>query len=31
LLEELDGNNNPIINPENVRRGANHMAKGDIA
>jgi hypothetical protein len=29
--EELDGNNNPIINPENVRRGANHMAEGDTA
>jgi hypothetical protein len=27
--EELDANNYPIINPENVRRGANHMAKGD--
>jgi hypothetical protein len=27
--EELDANNNPIINPENVRRGANHMAEGD--
>jgi hypothetical protein len=29
--EELDGNNNPIINPANVRRGANHMAEGDTA
>jgi hypothetical protein len=29
--EELDGNNNPIINPTNVRRGANHMAEGDTA
>jgi hypothetical protein len=28
-LEELDGNNNPIINPANVRRGANHMEEGD--
>jgi hypothetical protein len=27
--EELDGNNNPIINPANVRREANHMAEGD--
>jgi hypothetical protein len=27
--EELDANNNPIINPENVRRGANHMEEGD--
>jgi uncharacterized protein (UPF0147 family) len=23
--------NNPIINPENVRRGASHMAEGDTA
>jgi hypothetical protein len=29
--EELDGNNNPIINPANVRRGANHTAEGDTA
>jgi hypothetical protein len=29
--EEFDGNNNPIINPENMRRGANHMAEGDTA
>jgi hypothetical protein len=28
-LEEVDANNNPIINPWNVRRGANHMAEGD--
>jgi hypothetical protein len=27
--EEFDANNNPIINPENVMRGANHMAEGD--
>jgi hypothetical protein len=27
--EEYDANNNPIINPVNVRRGANHMAEGD--
>jgi hypothetical protein len=27
--EELDDNNIPIINPANVRRGANHMAEGD--
>jgi hypothetical protein len=27
--KELDDNNNPVINPENVRRGANnHMAEG---
>jgi hypothetical protein len=29
--EELDANNNPIINPENVRKGANHMAEGETA
>jgi hypothetical protein len=29
--EELDDNNNPIINPENVRKGANHMEEGDTA
>jgi hypothetical protein len=29
--EEFDGNNNPIINPTNVRRGANHMAEGDTS
>jgi hypothetical protein len=28
-LEELDSNNNPIINPANVRRDSNHMAEGD--
>jgi hypothetical protein len=28
--EELDYNNKPIINPENIKRGANHMAEGDI-
>jgi hypothetical protein len=27
--EEFDANNNPIINLENVTRGANHMAEGD--
>jgi hypothetical protein len=27
--EEPDANNNPIINPENVRRGTNHMVEGD--
>jgi hypothetical protein len=27
--EEYDANNNPIINPVDVRRGANHMAEGD--
>jgi hypothetical protein len=29
--KELDDNNNPIINPENVTRGANHMAEGETA
>jgi hypothetical protein len=29
--EELDANNNPIINPENVRKGTNHMAEGETA
>jgi hypothetical protein len=28
--EEFNANNNPIINPENVMRGANHMTEGDI-
>jgi hypothetical protein len=28
-LEECDANNNPIINPENVRRGSNHMVEGN--
>jgi hypothetical protein len=29
--EEFDDNNNPIINPTNVRRGANHIEEGDTA
>jgi hypothetical protein len=29
--EEVDGNNNPIINPANVKRGANHIEEGDTA
>jgi hypothetical protein len=29
--EELDDNNNPIINPENARKGANHMEEGETA
>jgi hypothetical protein len=28
-LEEFDDNNNPILNPANVTRRANHMAEGD--
>jgi hypothetical protein len=31
MSEEFEGNNNPIINPENVRRGANHMEERDTA
>jgi hypothetical protein len=26
--EEFDENNNPVINPENIDRGANHLAEG---
>jgi hypothetical protein len=29
--EELDDNNNPILNPANMTRGANHLAEGDTA
>jgi hypothetical protein len=29
--EELDENNNPILNPANVNRGANHLAEGETA
>jgi hypothetical protein len=28
--EEVDANNNPIINPGNVKRCTNHMEEGDI-
>jgi hypothetical protein len=27
--EEFDDNNNPVLNPTNVTRGANHLAEGD--
>jgi hypothetical protein len=27
-LEELDENNNPVLNPANIYRGANHLAEG---
>jgi hypothetical protein len=27
--EELDDNNNPVLNPANINRGANHLAEGD--
>jgi hypothetical protein len=30
-LEEFDDNNNPVLNPKNVTRGANHLAEGDTA
>jgi hypothetical protein len=29
--EELDKNNNPVLNPTNVNRGANHLAEGETA
>jgi hypothetical protein len=28
-LEELDDNNNPVLNPGNINRGANHLAEGE--
>jgi hypothetical protein len=28
--EEFNDNNNPVLNPANVTRGANHLAEGDI-
>jgi hypothetical protein len=28
--EEFDDNNNPVLNPANVTRGANHLVEGDI-
>jgi hypothetical protein len=27
--EEFDDNNNPVLNPANVTRGANHLEEGD--
>jgi hypothetical protein len=27
--EELDNNNNPVLNPANINRGANHLAEGE--
>jgi hypothetical protein len=30
-LEELNKNNNPVLNPANVNRGANHLAEGETA
>jgi hypothetical protein len=29
--EEFDDKNNPVLNPKNVTRGANHLAEGDTA
>jgi hypothetical protein len=29
--EELDENKNPVLNPANINRGANHLAEGDTA
>jgi hypothetical protein len=29
--EEFDDNNNPVLNPANITRGANHVAEGDTA
>jgi hypothetical protein len=29
--EEFDDNNNPVLKPANVTRGANHLAEGDTA
>jgi hypothetical protein len=29
--EELDNNNNPVLNPANINRGANHLAEGETA
>jgi hypothetical protein len=30
-LEEFDENNNPVLNPANIDRGANHLAEGQTA
>jgi hypothetical protein len=30
-LEEFDENNNPVLNPSNIDRGANHLAEGQTA
>jgi hypothetical protein len=29
--EEFNDNNNPVLNPANVNRGANHLAEGETA
>jgi hypothetical protein len=30
-LEEFDKNNNPVLNPANIDRGANHLAEGQTS
>jgi hypothetical protein len=30
-LEELNDNNNPVLNPANINRGANQLAEGETA
>jgi hypothetical protein len=30
-LEEFNENNNPVLNPANINRGANHLAEGQTA
>jgi hypothetical protein len=27
--EEFDENNNPVLNPANINKGANHLAEGE--
>jgi hypothetical protein len=29
--EEFDEKNNPVLNPANINRGANHLAEGETA
>jgi hypothetical protein len=29
--KEFNDNNNPVLHPANIKRGANHLAKGDTA
>jgi hypothetical protein len=29
--EEFDENNNPVLNPANINKGANHLAEGETA
>jgi hypothetical protein len=30
-IEEFDDNDNSVVNPANINRGANHLAEGDTA